>query len=159
LLERFATIRNREALPNDLDEARNWCATVQQSHSAHPSLIYFRSVSTGAGWPAALGALLDLALFAEQLIDDDRLYGPAILLREEGTRMARELALIASIEPTKVSTSEAELEEVYARLASYGYALRPVTDYKAIADLRDDYMRCVCALADHLGRPTALLTR
>ena len=91
LLEKFAAIRNRDALPADLSEARNWCATVRQSHTAHPSLIYFRSAATGAGWPAAFGALLDLALFAEHCLDDDRLFGPAVLLREEGLRMAREL--------------------------------------------------------------------
>ena len=38
-----------------LEESRDWCATVRQSHSSHPSLIYFQSVGTGAGWPAALG--------------------------------------------------------------------------------------------------------
>jgi hypothetical protein len=64
LLERFAELRNQSDLAYDLREGRNWCATVRQSHSAHPSLIYFQSVGTGAGWPAALGALLDLALFA-----------------------------------------------------------------------------------------------
>ena len=61
LLERFAAIGNQPELRELLDEGRNWCATVRQSHSAHPSLIYFQSVGTGAGWPAALGALLDLA--------------------------------------------------------------------------------------------------
>ncbi|MFL6761330.1 MAG: ion channel [Sphingomicrobium sp.] len=159
LLERFAAIRYRSTLPDDLEEARNWCATVQQSHSAHPSLIYFRSVSTGPGWPAALGALLDLALFSEKLIDDDQLYGPAILLREEGTRMARELALIASIQPLDSSTRMHDLEQVAVRLASSGYALRAAPDFGAIAKLRDEYMQCVEALADHLGRPPALLVR
>jgi hypothetical protein len=159
LLERFAAIRYRSALPGDLEEARNWCATVQQSHSAHPSLIYFRSVSTGAGWPAALGALLDLALFAEQLIDDDDLYGPAILLREEGARMARQLALIARLEPMDVSTDDRDLKQVANRLAASGYPLRAKPDFASIARLRDEYMSCVAALADHLGRPAALFLR
>ena len=54
-----------------LRDGRDWCATVRQSHSNHPSLIYFQSVGTGSGWPAALGALLDLALLGEQCLDDD----------------------------------------------------------------------------------------
>src|SRR4051812_8377977 len=87
LLQRYAAIRHRDALAEILAEARNWCATVRQSHSTHPSLVYFQSISTGAGWPAALGAMLDLSLFAEHLIDDAALYGPAVLLREEGSRM------------------------------------------------------------------------
>src|SRR5438270_7957128 len=124
LLERFAAIRNRDAIGDILREARDWCATVRQSHSTHPSLIYFKSVSTGAGWPAALGAVLDLALISEHLIDDDRLYGAAVLLREEGARMARELALIVGLEPIDAGTDETELSQLAARLATSGYPLR-----------------------------------
>jgi hypothetical protein len=159
LLERFAAIRNQGALVSDLEEGRNWCATVRQSHSAHPSLVYFKSTSTGAGWPAALGALLDLALIAEHLLDDERLYGPAILLREEGARMARELALIIGLEPKPVQTSPAELEQVAQRLAGSGYSLRKGANLQAMAMQRSEHMSCVEALAEHLGRPTAVLIR
>ena len=159
LLERFAAIRNTAALPGDLEEGRNWCATVRQSHSAHPSLIYFRSIATGAGWPAALGALLDLALIAEHLIDDDRLYGPAVLLREEGARMARELALVMNLEPKEGSANEPEIAQLAERLATSGYPIRANPDLRTIAAQRADAMRCVDALAEHLGRPTTMLVR
>jgi hypothetical protein len=159
LLERFAAIRNQAALPADLDEARNWCATVRQSHTAHPSLIYFRSISTGAGWPAALGAILDLALIAEHLIDDDRLYGPAVLLREEGTRMARELALIIGLEPVNAAPDAAELVQLSTRLATSGYSLHANPDLRAMASQRAEHMGCINALAEHLGRSTAVLVR
>src|SRR3954453_14189866 len=62
LLQRFAAIGNEAGLGEGLREGRDWCATVRQSHCNHPSLIYFQSVGTGAGWPAALGAFLDIAL-------------------------------------------------------------------------------------------------
>jgi hypothetical protein len=159
LLERFAAIRNQAALAVDLEEGRNWCATVRQSHTAHPSLIYFRSIATGAGWPAALGALLDLALIAEQLIDDDRLYGPAILLREEGARMAKELALIARLSPKDPKDCATELEQLAQRLATSGYPLRPNPNFLAIARQRAEHANCVEAIADHLGRPNAILIR
>jgi hypothetical protein len=159
LLERFAAIRNQAALPEDLSEARNWCATVRQSHSAHPSLIYFRSIATGAGWPAALGALLDLALVAEHLIDDDRLYGPAILLREEGARMAKELAQIARLTPKEPSGSPVEFEQLAQRLASSGYPLRRNPNFLAMAKQRAEHASCVEAIAEHLGRPNAILVR
>src|SRR6476661_7842303 len=97
LLERFAAIRNKDALREILEESRNWCATVRQSHASHPSLIYFQSVGTGAGWPAALGALLDLALLLELCLDEEALSGLATLLREEGVRMARELAELIGV--------------------------------------------------------------
>jgi hypothetical protein len=159
LLERFAAMRNRGALRQVLEEARNWCATVRQSHASHPSLIYFQSVGTGAGWPAALGAALDVALIAEHLIDDDALYGPAILMREEGARMARELAVMINVEPKVSGTSTVQLEQVAARLASSGYPLRVNYNLDAMAEQRANHMSCVDALADHLGRPTTVLVR
>lgn len=159
LLERFAAIRNRHELLESLKEGRDWCATVRQSHAAHPSLIYFQSVGTGAGWPAALGAMLDLGLIAEHLIDDDALYGPAVLLREEGARMARELALVIGLEPVAPRTAGPELEQLASRLAASGYGIRGDPNYFAMARQRADYMSCVDALAEHLGRPTAVLLR
>jgi uncharacterized membrane protein YecN with MAPEG domain len=159
LLERFAALRNRSALRSVLVESRDWCATVRQSHSSHPSLIYFQSVGTGAGWPAALGAVLDLALLAEHLIAEDDLYGPAVLLREEGARMARELALMISVEPVPSKTDPAELEQAQERLASSGYPLRRNPSLTAMAGQRAEHMSCVDALAAHLGRPTTVLVR
>lgn len=159
LLERFAAIHNQAALASHLEEGRNWCATVRQSHSSHPSLIYFRSVGTGAGWPAVLGTLLDLALIAEHLIDDDRLYGPAILLGEEGARMTRELATIVRLEPKPVQTDEAELSQLAQRLATSGYPVRKGANLSAMAKQRDEHLSCVEALAEYLGRPTTILIR
>lgn len=159
MLERFAAIRNTAALRQDLEESRNWCATVRQSHSNHPSLIYFQSISTGAGWPAALGAMLDLALIAEYLIDDDELFGPAVLLRDEGSKMASELARVVGVAPMAVTTDVPELRQLVARLASSGYVLRKAANLEAMAEHRADHMSCVEALASHLGRPTAVLVR
>ena len=159
LLERFAAIGNREELAEVIREGRNWCATVHQSHSNHPSLIYFQSVGTGSGWPAALGALLDLALLAEQCIDDDRLKGPALLLREEGSRMASELAAVVGLHPDPASGDEPELRQAADRLRESGYALRSDVDFAAMATQRSHHQACVNALAEHLGKPTATLVR
>jgi hypothetical protein len=159
LLERFAALRNQRALREVMEEARTWCATVRQSHASHPSLIYFQSVGTGSGWPAALGASLDLGLIAEHLIDDDSLYGPAVLLREEGARMARELAVMVSVEPKPAETPIAALKQLEERLESSGYALRSNRNLEALASQRSDHMSCVNALAEHLGRPTTVLVR
>jgi len=157
LLERYAAIRHRDALPGVLEEGRNWCATVRQSHTAHPSLIYFQSVSTGPGWPAALGALLDLGLFAEHMMDEPTLYGPAVLLREEGERMAKELALISRVKRTDAKTDGSTLRLVADRLAEAGYPVRSDADFGEMANARTDYASCVDALAEHLGKPSAPL--
>ena len=159
LLQRYAAIGNEPELTDVLREGRTWCATVHQSHSNHPSLIYFQSVGTGSGWPAALGALLDLALLSEQCLDEDPLRGPAALLREEGVQMARELAAIIALKPAEVAPDEPELRQAVERLRSSGYALRRDMDFAAIAEQRADQLACVHALALHLGKPTTMLVR
>ena len=159
LLERFGAIDNGAELRQVLDEGRNWCATVRQSHSNHPSLIYFQSVGTGSGWPAALGALLDLALLCEQCLDADSLRGAAALLREEGMHMARQLALIISLKPVPVDADEAALRQAAERLTTSGYKLRERPDFAAMAQQRADHLTCVNALAQHLGKSPSVLLR
>jgi hypothetical protein len=159
LLERFAAISGRRELADVIHEGRNWCATVRQSHASHPSLISFQSVSTRSGWPAALGALLDLALLIELCVDDKDLYGPSVLLGEEGMRMARELALVIGLPPKPVAPGDGDLREAATRLAGAGYRIRAAPDFDKMARRRADYASCVDALADHLGEPTAVLIR
>ena len=159
LLQRFAAIGNQDELVEVLRDGRDWCAAVRQSHSNHPSLIYFQSVGTGSGWPAALGALLDLALISEFWLDDHSLVGAAVLLREEGTHMARELAEVISLHPEESRGDEAELRQAVEQLRSSGYQIRGDTDLSAISQQRAIYLSCVKALADHLGKPTAVLVR
>jgi hypothetical protein len=159
LLQRFAAIGNRSELAQVLRDGRDWCATVQQSHSNHPSLIYFQSVGTESGWPAMLGALLDLALLSEHCLDDQSLRGAAVLLREEGTRMARELAGVIGLQPRDVTGDQPELRQAAEQLRSSDYSMRADADFKAIADQRAEYRSYVDALANHLGKPTAVLVR
>jgi hypothetical protein len=159
LLVRFAAIHDRGELADLLREGRNWCATVRQSHANHPSLIYFQSVATGSGWPAALGALLDLALLSERCLDDQSLTGAALLLREEATRMARALAGVISLEPLEVAPDETELLQAADHLRMSGYSVRSDADFAAMARYRAEYLSCVNALARHLGKPTAVLVR
>jgi hypothetical protein len=157
LLERFAAIRNQAELAEVLKEGRNWCATVRQSHSAHPSLIYFQTEGTGAGWPAALGALLDLAMIVEHCLDANELYGPAVLLRDDGVRVANELAALLSLTPRPIETSAAGLRDVAKRLKQSGYAVRPRSDFAAMARQRAQLQSAAAAIAEHLGKPAAVL--
>jgi hypothetical protein len=159
LLERFAALKNRSGVRDALVESRNWCATVRQSHSAHPTLIYFESVGVGAGWPAALGAILDLALFAEHCIDDDALYGPAVLLRDEGIGMARDLAQLAGVKLDDVEVDETEMKQAVNRLTSSGYPTRTSPDFAKMSTQRSQYRAYVDALADHLGKSKTVLVR
>jgi hypothetical protein len=155
LLENYAALGSQSELPHVLRESRDWCTTVRQSHSAHPSLIYFRSNGTGAGWPAALGALLDLSLIASRLIDTEDCRGAAALLRADGLRMAEALGRLVHLEPKLDEASEDELAAVRQRLADAGYRLRADVDVAATLHERSFNMAFVKAMADHLGRPCA----
>ena len=159
LLQRFAAIGNEAELIHVLRDGRDWCATVRQSHSNHPSLIYFQSVGIGSGWPAALGALLDLALLSEYCLDDRSLRGAAVLLRDEGTRMARELAQVINLKPCEVTADELELRQAAEQLRLSGYAMREDGDLAIISQQRAEYRSCVDALASHLGKAASMLVR
>jgi hypothetical protein len=157
LLEKYAAIRNQKSLAEILNDGRDWCANVHQSHAAHPSLIYFRTVGTGAGWPAALGALLDLALIVEHCLDAPELHGKAVLLREDGTRMAEDLLALLRIPAPPAAQHAGDLEQLRDRLSASGYALRPAGESRAFPAARAETSRLVNALADHLGKPAAPL--
>lgn len=155
LLENYAALGSQSELPHVLRESRDWCTTVRQSHSSHPSLIYFRSNGTGAGWPAALGALLDLSLIATRLLEARDYHGPAALLRADGLRMAEELGRLSNLKPALDEISEDELASLRERLAAAGYRLRETVDIAATLHERAFNMAFVKAMADHLGRPSA----
>ena len=158
LLEKYAGLGARGELVAVLHNGRDWCATVRQSHSSHPSLIYFRSIGTGSGWPAALGALLDLALILEKLVDEPGLVGPAVLLREEGTQMAEGLARLVGLDPHLDRLDDESVERLTERLERAGYPVRrEPADRKGFAEARAPAVQYVCAMADHLGMPHAPL--
>lgn len=157
LLENFAAIGNLRELPELLREGRNWCATVRQSHSAHPSLIYFQTAGTGAGWPAALGTLLDLALILEYCVVDDELRGPALLLSADGTRLATGICAQTGLKYQPADASPASFAQILERLATAKYPLRSDFDAAALAERRAQQQAPVEAIARHLGKPSALL--
>jgi hypothetical protein len=157
LLEHTAAIDGEGELPDLLRDGRDWCATVRQSHAAHPTLIYFRTTGTGSGWPAALGALIDLALIVEWMLDAPDLRGLAIMLREDGCRMAEELALLVELEPKPADVPEHDLDRMAARLGAAGYRLQAAPDFAAFLRMRSRSAGWIVAMAEHLGRPATML--
>ena len=148
----------RDEVRRVLYDGRMWCAAVLQSHSAHPSLIYFRSIAIGAGWPAALGALLDAAVIVEVLLDDEKACATAVLLREEGTRMAKALSSLVDLQPEASLTSWQEIDRVIADLHAMGYPLNEDMSHQKFMSLRNEYRPYVAALAHHLQGVEAPLT-
>jgi hypothetical protein len=157
MLERYADLDAPEEIRRLLYDGRDWCASVLQSHATHPSLIYFRSVGTGAGWPGALGTMMDIALIFELLIDDPKSRAAAILLRDEGLRLVRDIAGLIGLEPENAQPTASEVDAVCRRLSAAGYKLKSDLDLPAFAARRAEHARCIEAIASHLGTPAAPL--
>ncbi|WP_439400317.1 hypothetical protein ACRQ5Q_42980 (plasmid) [Bradyrhizobium sp. PMVTL-01] len=157
LLERYAGLDSPDEIRRVLYGGRDWCASVLQSHASHPSLIYFRSASVGSGWPATLGAMMDLALIFELLVDDPSSRAPAVLLRSEGLRLIDELNRVIGLDPLVDDTTGTSVAQLCARLAVAGYKLQPSIDVLAFADQRRRHGVCVRAAAEHLGTAAAPL--
>jgi hypothetical protein len=152
LLEKFARIDNQAGLAEVIGDGRDWCARVQQSHFAHPSLIYFRWTSTGTGWTAALGALLDLALLIEHCLDIPELRGRAVLLREDGTRMAQEHVALLGLTVPPQPQDRTDVAGLRNRLRAAGYGLRDEAGFQSYLLARTKATALVNTLAEHLGR-------
>jgi hypothetical protein len=159
LFERYGELDSPEELSRTLHSGRDWCATVEQSHASHPSLIYFRSVGTSAGWPATLGAMMDLALIFELLLDKQESRAPAVLLREEGLHLLKTLNGLIGLKPGADDTTVAAVMNLCERLTDAGYQLRSPIDAEAFADRRQEHGRLIQAIAAHLGAPTSPLLR
>lgn len=70
LLTRYSRIRMLDRLADDLFipwEA--WFVDVEESHTSHPSLVYFRSPHPERSWITAAGCVLDTAALAASVVD------------------------------------------------------------------------------------------
>lgn len=157
LCERYAALGCRDELASLLRDGRDWCAGILQSHASHPSLIYFRSAGTAAGWPSALGTLMDLALIAELLVELPAVRGPAVLAREEADRLAHDVCELLALAPVARDVDASDLAALQARLVGAGYPLRDDADWPRFAAARRDHVAGIDALAEHLGTPTTPL--
>jgi hypothetical protein len=111
----------------------------------------------GSGWPATLGAMMDLALMFELLIEDRESRALAILLRSEGLRLIDDLNGLIGLEAESDDTSAAAVPRVCARLTAAGYKLRSSVDAAEFAEQRRKHAGRVRAAAEHLGTTAAPL--
>ena len=151
LLETYAELDCRDELDALFAEWRDWMASTLHRQSSHPVVTYFRSMSAGMDWPAALGAVLDAATLATAFLEH-RANGRAALLQREGARLAAVMAEIFELEVCEQPPPRAEeVEQLLERLRRAGYRLRAAPDPERFARLRGDYVGRLAAIADHLG--------
>lgn len=117
----------------------------------------FRSVGAGGGWPATLGAMMDLALIFELLADEPAIRESAVLLRQEGLRLLHDINGLIGLAPRKDATSASDVMKLCGRLTAAGYKLSSPPDTAEFASRRREHAACIAAMAEHLGTPNAPL--
>ncbi|MGY4516545.1 ion channel [Lysobacter sp. HA18] len=151
LLERYAELGCRSELAVILRNAREWCAAVLQSHASHPWLIYFRSPSVATAWPTSLGAVMDLGLIFERLLDEQEHCGLGALVRQQAECLSTQLVELVRLEPEATDASTDDVGTLMTRLEAAGYRLRSGIDAAAFARERADCTSRIEALCRHLG--------
>jgi hypothetical protein len=132
LLTRYDRIGWLERIEEDVFERwEQWFIDVEESHTSHASLVFFRSPQPGRSWLTAAGCVLDTAAFADSTLAtpyDAR--GPVML--RTGFFCLRRIADMFSIpydpDPAPdapISVTRAEYDELCARLEALGIDLKP----------------------------------
>ena len=152
LLESYASLGCRSELSPFFREWRDWAGATLHSHSAHPVLGYFRSISSEMDWPLALWAVLDAAALYCAFVDGVDT-GPAMLLHRDGARLTAVLERLYNCEAAAPDPAdESDVSQLCERLHAAGY---PVRGGKAACErflsLRRDYECRLAALTDHFG--------
>ena len=100
---------------------------------------------------------MDFAVLLEAVVDAPELHGPATLLREQGTRMARELVSLLRLDCDPVAGEGEVVSQLVRRVRDAGYLVREDQGGEKLVALRQDYAPLIAAVARHLGAPQAPL--
>lgn len=138
-----------------------WFAELEESHTSHPSLVYFRSQRPYSSWITGAGAVLDTAAITVAALDLPR--GPQAPVTIRGGSLA--LNAIASfygapIDPapepnTPISIYREEFELLLDRLAEDGLPVKDDRDaaWRAFAGWRVNYDQALLALCALCAAP------
>lgn len=159
-----------------------WFAEVEESHTSHPSLVFFRSQRIDSSWITGAGAVLDTAALSLSAIDLERHPEPAVAIRG-GTLCLRAIASYYGVpfdpDPAPndpISIHRQEFDLLVDQLAEQGIPI--VADreqaWRDFAGWRVNYdtvLLALCAVCDapptpwssdrleRFGRPTLLRRR
>lgn len=158
LLVRYDIIGWLDRLDDDLfREWEAWFIDVEESHTSQPSLVFFRSPSSGRSWITAAGCVLDTAAIVESVIDRPHNGRTSILLRT-GYISLRRIAdfFQISYDPDpgaddQISVTREEFDQVCRTLETRGLPLRADRDqaWRDFVGWRVNYDRVLimmCAL-------------
>ena len=145
-------------------EWERWFVDVEESHTSHPSLVFFRSSHPDRSWITAAGAVLDGAAIVLSSVDVLRDVKAEFCIRA-GYLCLRGIADFFQIEhdpaprpDDPISVGRDEWEAVLAELEEAGVPLKADRDqaWRDFAGWRVNYDRVLVSLANLTEAPPAM---
>jgi hypothetical protein len=144
-------------------EWEDWFVDIDESHSAFPALVFFRSTHADQSWVVAAGAILDGASLFASTIDVSRQPEPEFMIRS-GYLCLRHVADFFQIpvdhDPKPgdpISITRQEYDVAYDRLDRAGVPVRPDRDqaWRDFSGWRVNYDAALIGLAKLAMAPRA----
>lgn len=158
MIERFHRIHGLERLSDYWPVWEAWFADVEESHSALPALVFFRSQRPSNSWVVAAGTVMDAASLTLSAVDIP-ISASAQLSIRAGFLALRRICDYFDIPypadphfpPEQISISRAEFNAALETLAAAGVPLKPDRDqaWNDFAGWRVNYdvvLLALCAL-------------
>jgi hypothetical protein len=163
MLQRINRIHGLQVLVHIFEEWEEWFAELEQTHTAFPALVFFRSTQAGQSWVTASGAVLDCAaLYASTL--DVAVAPQAGLTIRAGYIALRRLAAFFGADfdwdpapSDPITIAREEYDQVYDALLEAGLPLRSTREqcWKDFAGWRVNYDTPLLHLAELVRAPLA----
>jgi hypothetical protein len=140
-----------------------WFADIEETHTSHPALVYFRSPLPGRSWITAAGATLDAAALMASTVEGTNTPEAQLCLRA-GFLALRKIADFYGIphDPNPgpddpISIHRSEWEETVDRLVAEGVAVKADREqaWRDFAGWRVNYDQVLLALATLVVAPYA----
>lgn len=138
-----------------------WFAELEESHSSHPALVFFRSQRPGSSWITCAGAVLDTAAVSLAVIDAPSGPQAAVTLRA-GSMALRTIAGFYGVpvddnpEPNApIAIYREEFFLLHDELAKEGLPMRPDKEqaWRDFAGWRVNYDMALVSLCALVGAP------
>ncbi len=166
MIVRYHRIHGLQALSEMWRNWEMWFADVEESHTALPMLVFYRSPLAQHSWVTASGAVLDAAALVRSSVDVEQDPQADLCIRA-GYLALRHIADFFHIaynsnprpgDPTSVSRSE--YDRALERLAAGGVPLKADRDqaWRDFNGWRVNYDTVLLALADLTDAPESLWT-
>ncbi len=152
-----------QIVPDVIQPWAEWFVDIEESHTSHPSLVYFRSPHPQRSWITAAGCVLDTAAVIRSTVDIPRDPRCDLLLRTGFLalrRIADHFGLRYDPSPTTtdpISVSRAEFDALCTELSVAGVPLVADRDqaWRDFAGWRVNYDAVLVGLCDLVMAPPA----